>query len=154
MQIVPYTENLQNQVVGFAQNIWAELGKAWEPEGIDKDFFDIINIYQKSGGEFWVMLDKEKVIGTIALKPLKASEVELKRFYVDAVYRGKGIGKQLINQAIEAAKEKGFKTIKLDTSKKLNQALGLFRKIGFKEIDPYLDNNRSDTFMELSLVDN
>ena len=117
----------------------------------DKTTFDIFTIYQKSGGEFWVVLDGKKIIGTIALKPLNKIDVELKRFYVDVAYRGKGIGQQLITQAIIVAKEKGFKTIKLDTSKKLAQAHSLFRKIGFKEIDPYLDNNKSDTFMELVL---
>ncbi len=152
MQIVSYHKHLKNQVIGFIQKIWFEFNKSWEPEGRDKDFFNISSTYQLSGGEFWVVLDeKGDVVGTVALKPLSPNEVELKRFYLDSIYRGQGIGKKLITKSIEKAKERGFKNIKLDTSKKLTQAYSLFQKFGFKEVEPYLDNARSDTFMELSL---
>lgn len=150
MQIITYAEDLKEPIISFIQKIWVELDKTWEPEGRDKDFFNIPRTYQISGGEFWVVLDdKNNVIGTVALKPLGSHGAELKRFYLEPAYRGQGVGKQLLQRAIEKAKEVGFQSVKLDTSKKLTAACALFHKLGFKEIEPYFDTNLSDTFMEL-----
>lgn len=41
MQIVTYNKNLKDQVIHFIQKIWLELGRAWQPAGREKDFYNI-----------------------------------------------------------------------------------------------------------------
>lgn len=153
MQIVTYNDNLKNGVVNFIQKIWLELDRPWDPEGRENDFLNISQIYQTAGGEFWVVLnDENEVVGTEALRTLSKNEGELGRLYLDPSYRGKGVGRELVQTAIKKARENGFKTIKLDTSKKLTRAYNLFKEMGFKEVKSHLDDTRPEVFMELNLT--
>lgn len=153
MKIVAYNNNLKDQVVHFIQKIWIELGRTWEPGGREKDLFIIPQVYQESGGEFWVVLnDKDAVVGTVALKPLGDGVCELGRLYLDTAFRGKGVGYDLVQLVVRRTKELGFKTIKLDTSKKLINAYSLFKRLGFKETRQDFDDEDS-VFMELDLAE-
>ncbi|GAK51227.1 acetyltransferase [Candidatus Moduliflexus flocculans] len=72
-------------------------------------------------------------------------------FFIDA-YQGKGIGKTLINMLLEEAKKKGYKKIRLDSLKKMEDAQRLYRQFGFYEIAQYVENSIEGTiFMEKSL---
>jgi len=50
---------------------------------------------------------------------------------VHTAYRGKGIGKQLFNFAIERAKEKGCYMVQLTTDKKRPRAIQFYETLGF-----------------------
>jgi GNAT superfamily N-acetyltransferase len=153
MKVVIYSDKQKEKIIDFIQRIWQELGKTWEPGTWDKDLFDIPTIYQKSGGNFWLILDAENhILGTVALRPFNKTEVELKRFYLDPNCRGQGIGSKLLERAIAFAQRQNFKNIKLDTSRKSVRALHVFNKFGFREIHPYLKNVPSDMFMQLDLI--
>lgn len=152
MRIVAYNDDLKEQVIRFLRRIWLELGRPWDSDGREKDFFAIPQTYQAAGGEFWVALnDEDEAIGTIALVPINQDEVELARLYLDQNYRGRGLGRDLVQLVISKAKEKGFKVIKLDTSKKLARAYDLFRKMGFRVTKPCIDDEHPEVFMELNM---
>lgn len=47
-------------------------------------------------------------------------------------YRGKGIGRSVIEAAIDHAQKRGIKKIELDST---DDAVGFYKKLGFKEVE-------------------
>lgn len=102
-----------------------------EPDGADFDVADIEKSYTNNGGWFQVVVNKGSVIGTVGIYKITNEECELRKMYLDPEYQGLGIGKELMNNALIAGKELGFKIITLQTNSLLNKALPLYDKYGF-----------------------
>lgn len=88
-------------------------------------------------GGLWIAEIEKEPVGCIALRPLPQGRAELKRLYVRPGHRGLKIGEKLTRHAIEAALEKGFQWVCLDTLPSMEQAIALYLKLGFREIEPY-----------------
>ena len=71
---------------------------------------------------------------------LDRQTAEMKRLYVRAAHRGRGLGRVLAEAAIAAAREAGCTRIVLDTLPKMREAQALYGMLGFKPIAPYLKN--------------
>ena len=54
------------------------------------------------------------------------------------------LGELLVREIIEHAKQAGFKEMVLDTVAPLNVAIGLYKKNGFVECEPYYNNPMDD----------
>ena len=99
------------------------------------------------GGEIFFAESAGNIIGTVALMPTKNKLVfELTKMAVKPDYRNKGIGKKLLKKCIDYSKSNSYSSIILYSNKKLNNAIHLYRKFGFKEIrmgkkSPYLRAN-------------
>jgi GNAT superfamily N-acetyltransferase len=85
-----------------------------------------------------VAVDEEKVIGWIhifyMLRLECASYCEIGGLVVDEKYRGKGIGKMLINQAIPWCKEKRCGKLKVRSNIKRTEAHKFYEQAGFNEM--------------------
>ncbi len=91
-------------------------------------------ILDKGGHIFFAKLDNQ-IIGTVALMPTKVnSVVELTKMAVSPSYRGLNIGQQLMQYCINYSKENGINSIILYSSRKLENAIYIYRKFGFIEI--------------------
>ncbi|MBI3380062.1 GNAT family N-acetyltransferase [Candidatus Gottesmanbacteria bacterium] len=74
---------------------------------------------------------------------------ELKRFYIDKNYRGKGYGSQLVDKAIEFCRNNKFHKIILDTWSNFSIASKMYKKRGFKLIkEDKITDCRCNIFME------
>ena len=82
--------------------------------------------------------------GCCALRPLDASDypnaAEMKRLYVRKAFRGFGLGRQLAEAALDAARAKGYACVLLDTLDEMESARALYADFGFVEIPPYYHN--------------
>ena len=78
---------------------------------------------------------------------------EMKRLFVRAAFRGKGLGRELAGNIIRNATKIGYERMRLDTLPgRMDKAIALYRELGFKEIAPYYNNPVPDAmFMELVL---
>ena len=74
-----------------------------------------------------------KIIGTMALKKINNNTVRLKRMYVRAEYRRRGIAQKLLTQIIDFAKQNGYKKILLHTYPTMKNAQRFHKRNGFAE---------------------
>ncbi len=129
---------------------------------LDSDLLDIKNHYNRDddSGCFWLaeLEDNNQIIGTVAIRKLKESVsvktknfAELKRMFLSKQYRGKGIGQQMLETALNFAKKAGYSKIFLYSSKDLTDSRKLYLKNGFVDISPYNNDHRADVFMEKRL---
>jgi len=88
-------------------------------------------------GRLLVALSDGKVGGCIALGKLSDTICEMRTLYVRPAFRGSGMGRKLVETALEAAREIGYTSMRLDTLKFMHSALRLYRGLGFYDIPPY-----------------
>lgn len=103
-------------------------------------------------GRLYLALWDDEPAGCIALRRLSDECCEMKRLYVRPPFRGKKIGHALALQIIEDAKEIGYGCMLLDTLPFLQSAFHMYKKLGFYEIEPYLESPMKESiFMKLDL---
>lgn len=78
--------------------------------------------------------------GCIAIRPFAETQAELKRMFVRPAFRGKSIGRKLLLEIFTRAAESGYRSILLDTVPAMQDAIHLYRKMGFTDIAPYRFN--------------
>ncbi|MDQ6788679.1 MAG: GNAT family N-acetyltransferase [Acidobacteriota bacterium] len=108
--------------------------------------------YAKPEGRLLLAVD-EKAAGCIALRKTGDRICEMKRLFVREDFRGRGLGKILIEKLIAEARRIGYEKMRLDTLPgKMPQAVKLYKTFGFYEIPPYYKNPHKETlFLELDL---
>lgn len=152
IEIIPfdpeYTKNFK------ALNI-AWLQKYFYVEAMDEQILGdpekhIIN----PGGHIFFAKINNEIIGAIALIKLSEGVFELSKMAISPEYQGKKIGQALLKFSIEFAKNQGWGTLLLYSNRKLENAVYLYKKFGFKEIEIEKDNPyaRGDIKMELLLT--
>jgi len=111
-------------------------------------------ILRKGGHVFMVYADDEAV-GCVALIPMGDGVYELSKMAVSPRLRGLGIGRRLLEHAIEQARKIGAKSLFLGSSTKLKNAVHLYESIGFRHVPaerlPKMEYARADVFMEMPL---
>lgn len=107
-----------------------------------------------NGGHIFIALLENVPVGSCALIKMNSNnyDYELAKMAVSPKAQGKQIGFLLGKTALDKAKELGAKKIYLESNTKLKPAIGLYRKLGFKQIfglpSPY---QRCDIQMEYIL---
>ena len=76
--------------------------------------------------------------GCVAVRPLSVTDCEMRRLYVRPAYRSAGVGRKLIEQVITSAHEVGYDRMLLNTLPAMSHALALYRRLGFRDTDPYV----------------
>ncbi len=111
-------------------------------------------IYSPPTGRLYLAMKGEGAAGCIGLRALDApGEGELKRLYVRPACRGLGLGKALVQRAIDAARQIGYRLLRLDTwPPRMPEAQAMYRRLGCVETPPYYNNPVPGVvFMQLDL---
>jgi GNAT superfamily N-acetyltransferase len=118
-------------------------------------------------GRFYLVRHGGRDVCVGCLKRLAPGVGEVQRMYIQPPVRGFGAGRALALRLIADARALGYSTLRLESLKALTAAHGLYRSLGFCDIDPYADNSMqayqaplaldayrdSAVFMELRLGD-
>lgn len=100
--------------------------------------------YAAPRGALFLVQAEGRYAGCVALRPLDSADypnaAEMKRLYVRPGFRGTGLGRELAQAAIDAAREAGYSCVLLDTLDDMEAARGLYEELGFREIPPYYHN--------------
>jgi GNAT superfamily N-acetyltransferase len=73
---------------------------------------------------------------------------EIKRMYVRPQFRGRGIGRALLQRLLVEAKEIGYPAVRLDSARFMQEAHALYRSSGFDEVEPYPESEIPTEFQE------
>lgn len=83
-------------------------------------------------GQCFVAEREGNIVGVHVLLPTRPDTVELVNVAVEQSLHGQGIGKQLVNHAVQSARQLGFTTIEVGTGSTGAQQLILYQKCGFR----------------------
>jgi len=103
-------------------------------------------------GAIWLAEAGDAAVGCVALRPLPDGVGEVKRMYVDSAWRGKGVGRALLEALIAHARTLGYQSLRLGTLSDMTAARALYASLGFAPIERYRADEMVDTeFYEKSL---
>lgn len=112
-----------------------------EFQNFNKEVENLEDQYSRPEGVIYIIYNLENLpIGCFGIRKLENSICELKRMYLKEDYRGLGFGKKMMEKAIEAGKEMRYQKMRLDTLSTMNTAIGLYKSVGFYEIESYCFN--------------
>ena len=106
------------------------------------------------GGSIFMASWNGVLAGTVALKRISPEVYELTKMAVDEKFHGKKIGHALAEAAIERARNQRAQKIFLYSNTILEPAIGLYTKLGFREIPVDGPYKRTNIKMELNLTPN
>ena len=102
---------------------------------IDADLDDLELNYLRPGGSFEVVERSDlRIVGCAGLYPLSPCRAELCKMYVEKSARGRGLGKRLLKDLLEAARRGGFREVWLKTHSSLTEAITLYMRNGFEPV--------------------
>jgi GNAT superfamily N-acetyltransferase len=76
---------------------------------------------------------------------------EVKRMWVAPSARGLGLGRRLLAELEERARERGARAVRLETNRALVEAIALYRSAGYVEVEPFNDETYADHWFEKPL---
>jgi ribosomal protein S18 acetylase RimI-like enzyme len=119
----------------------------------DQELAGLPGNYAPPDGRLFLAQWENQPAGCVALRKLEPDICEMKRLYLSPKFRGKGIGRILAEFIIQEARTMGYQKMRLDTiQSNMQEAIALYRQLGFKEIAPYrLNPLPGVVFMELTL---
>ena len=113
-------------------------------QNFDAELADLPGEYASPHGALLLALVDGEVAGCCALRPLNSVDypnaAEMKRLYVRRPYRGSGLGRQLAEATLDAARVAGYHSVLLDTLDDMESARALYVDLGFASIPPYYHN--------------
>jgi GNAT superfamily N-acetyltransferase len=72
-------------------------------------------------------------VGTLGVKADAGKTAILRRLFVDAAYRRRGIGLQLVQAALSFCRAQGYQEVVIRTSTRMEKAIRLCQSLRFKE---------------------
>lgn len=132
ISIRPFQASDQDRVFAYLMDVFDQEwgGKPY----FMKDLEDIDAFYGDEKSGFWMVIDGDQIIGTVALKDYGHGRAYLKRMFVSKSYRGSGIAQQMLETVLRFAKKVAYKSVYLGTGEKNQAAVCFYTKEGFKEI--------------------
>ena len=110
----------------------------------DRELASLPGDYAAPRGALLLASVDGRLAGCCALRPLDTADypnaAEMKRLYVRDAFRGLGLGRQLVEATLDAARQAGYACVLLDTLDDMEAARALYEDLGFADIPPYYHN--------------
>jgi GNAT superfamily N-acetyltransferase len=109
-------------------------------QNFDSEINNLQQMYTEPFGGLILVKVDNKTAGIVGIRKFEDEVCELKRMFVKETFRNLGIGRMLLEEAIQMAKKFNYRCIKLDTDNTMNAAIKLYLDFGFREISAYRYN--------------
>ena len=113
-------------------------------QGFEAELADLPGEYGPPRGRLLLAWVGDALAGCCALRPLVTCDYpnagEMKRLYVRKAFRAFGLGRELAEATLDAARQIGYTSVLLDTLNDMEAARALYTDLGFVEIAPYYHN--------------
>ncbi len=140
----PLTQADNAAMAEIVRSVLTEFGCTGEGFAIhDPEVDNLFEAYSHARSAYYVVECDGKVVGGGGIAPLRGTYqniCELQKFYILPEYRGRGFGKQLLEQCLAFAQTQHFQRCYIETVEKMNLAASLYKKLGFEAIGMPLGN--------------
>jgi GNAT superfamily N-acetyltransferase len=136
------------ELLAATRQIFTEYAKQLEVDLCFQNFeAELANLpgeYGQPGGALLLALVDGEVAGCCGLRALDSvnypNAAEMKRLFVRKAFRRFGLGRQLAEAVLDAARMTGYHSVLLDTLDDMESARALYAELGFEDIPPYYHN--------------
>jgi GNAT superfamily N-acetyltransferase len=139
----------------YEQDSWF-ITEVLDKQSLSSELQNLATMYGAPNGRAFVALCDNEVRACGAYRRLEDGTCEMKRVFVPGRFQGAGIGRRLCSALIAAAREDGFRLMRLDTGSIMTEAITMYRSFGFKECSAYYEYPEKLmpylVFMELPLT--
>lgn len=146
--IRPLTPLDNASVAAVIRRVSAEYGlTADKGYGVaDPTLDSMSNVYQGENSHYWVIEHNNRILGGGGIAPLAGeSEIcELQKMYFLQELRGRGLARKLAVEALNFARQQGYKGCYLETTANLAEAIALYQSLGFIKIPHAMGNTGHD----------
>lgn len=112
---------------------------AFGHQALDNELEDLAAKFTPPSGKILLAVDGDEAIGGVAYRTWPDDVCEMKRLFVVKDAAGRGVGRALCQALIDTAHKDGYKTMRLDTSRDMVEAISLYRSFGFVDRAPYIE---------------
>jgi GNAT superfamily N-acetyltransferase len=135
----------------------AEVDAACCFDGLARELAELDRRYAPPEGRLLLVVedgDGGEPVGCGAFRALEPGVAEGRRLWLRPSARGRGLGGALVLALLDDARSAGFRAFRLETLPgKMSEAVGLYRRLGFREIPPYVKRPIAGAlYLELPLV--
>jgi len=106
--------------------------EAYIERALAEEIDRIAAYYREHDGSFWVAIQNDVLVGTFGLERAAPDAMELRRMYVDAGARRKGIGRRMLQYAEDECRRRNVARLELSTAEIQSAALSLYRNAGYR----------------------
>jgi ribosomal protein S18 acetylase RimI-like enzyme len=93
--------------------------------------------FEAPHGQFVLLHLSGRTVAGGGLRRLARRVAEVKRMWTDPAHRGRGFGRQILVELEAVAVARGYESIRLETGEHQDAAIRLYRRMGYRPIDPY-----------------
>jgi DNA-binding MarR family transcriptional regulator/GNAT superfamily N-acetyltransferase len=102
-------------------------------------------------GAFVIARLRNRPVGCGALVFHADAPADLKRMWIAPTARGIGLGRRLLHELERVAREAGVSVVRLETNRALKEAIALYRRSGYVEVERFNDEPYGDYWFEKRL---
>jgi GNAT superfamily N-acetyltransferase len=118
---------------------WLEVDLCFQD--FERELAQLPGAYAPPSGRLLIARVGDELAGCVGLRALETGVCEMKRLWVEPGFAGRGIGRALAEGIVAAARQIGYRRMRLDTiPARMPAAQHLYASLGFREIPAYYHN--------------
>ncbi|MFY0255760.1 GNAT family N-acetyltransferase [Chitinophaga sp. 30R24] len=98
-----------------------------------KTFYEFLPAYNPGKDRMFLAIADNQIVGSVAILASSRHLAQLRWFLIHPDYRGQGLGKRLLQEAVDFCREKNYQKVYLMTTSMQEAAIALYKKAGFRK---------------------